>query len=90
MPGNDREVFEYLTSNPNTLSEIDYLTYALFAQDKKEWIAHWEDQRGIPPSQADIDGWIANLSPHHFAVLRQRAVDFFDTAAHDYTTTWLR
>jgi hypothetical protein len=45
MPRSDIEVFDYLTSSSETTAEIDYLTYALFAYRKRQWM------RLIPLSQ---------------------------------------
>lgn len=84
MPGNDREVFEKLTSSDDTSLEIDYLTYAIFAHEKREWIKHRESLTGHAPSQEEIDAWISNISDYQFRNMGDKAVDFFDEAAREY------
>lgn len=38
MPNNDRKVFEHLTAAGNTSLHVDFLTYAVFAHEKREWM----------------------------------------------------
>lgn len=84
MPANDREVFELLTSDPDTATEIDHLTYAIFANEKQQWIKLFEKRHGRPPDQMEIDEWISNLTEWRFSQMRQEAVQFFDNAARHY------
>lgn len=84
MPANDRELFDQLRADPDTPAEIDFLTYAIFANDKSEWIKLFEKQKGRPPSQDEIDEWIANLTDWRLSQMRQEAVQFFDQAARRY------
>lgn len=84
MPSSDREVFEALTNDPAHSEISNFLTYALFAFDRREWIAYIAAERGEAPTQAAIDEWTANLSPHAFDQIRLRATSFFEFAARDY------
>jgi hypothetical protein len=84
MPANEREVYGYLTADESTPIEIDMLTFAVFADELKAWIKLREQRKGEPPSQAEIDDWISNLTDLRFAQMRQQAIQFFDTAARRY------
>lgn len=80
----DREVFDSLLALKDTSREVSFITYAIFAQERSEWIRHFEAQNGTTPTQADIDRWIANLTDYQFAGMRDRAVNMFDEAARLY------
>jgi hypothetical protein len=84
MPKNDHEVFQRLSEDAETPLEIDFIAYAMFAYQKKQWIAHREREMGNQPSQAEIDTWIADISDWQFENIRKQAVDFFDEAARTY------
>ena len=67
MPKNDREVFDHLLSDKGTALQIDFLTYAVFAHEKREWIKLFESQSGgQAPTQGDVDNWISNLTDSQF------------------------
>lgn len=84
MPANDRELFDQLRADPDTPAEIDFLTYAIFANEKSEWIKLFEQQKSRAPSQEEIDDWICNLTEWRLSQMRQEAVQFFDGAARRY------
>jgi hypothetical protein len=84
MPANDREVFEYLSSDPDTPIEIDLLTFAIFAQERREWHRLFEEQNGRPPSHAEVDSWVSQITHWRFNQMREEAVRFFDNAAREY------
>lgn len=84
MPANDREVFQYLTSDPDTPIEIDLLTFAIFAQELREWHNLIESQRKAPPTQPEIDAWVSQITTWRFDQMREEAVRFFDKAARAY------
>jgi hypothetical protein len=85
MPRSDIEVFDYLTSSSETTTaEIDYLTYALFAYRKRQWIDHFTSGNGKEPTQRDIDGWISQLTDYEFVQMRKQAAEFFKDAAEEY------
>lgn len=85
MPNNDTEVFDHLLSDEKTDVEIDYLTYAIFGFRKRQWIDHFKSRNdGRPPSQAEIDGWISELTNYDFIRMRSEAADIFDVAAREY------
>jgi hypothetical protein len=85
MPNNDIEVFEYLKSNNETPLEIDYLTYAVFAYKKQQWCEHFKTHNNDqPPTQAQIDHWISQLTDYDFDQVRTEAVDFFHLAAEEH------
>lgn len=85
MPNNDREVFEHLTSTEGTSLQIDFLTYAVFASEKREWIKLFESRNaGRSPSQSDIDNWISNLTDSQFTGMRIGAQGFFVEAANSF------
>ena len=83
MPRNDREVFDAITTGDSP-AHIDLLTYALFAAEKKEWMLHFGSANDRPPEQAEIDGWIANVSEYQFTRMRAAALDFFVESAENY------
>lgn len=85
MPRNDREVFAYLVENDDAPLQIDYLTFAIFAHEKREWAKLYESQHAQQaPSQADIDNWISNLTESQFVGMRSSAESFFIEAANVY------
>lgn len=84
MPANDLEVFDHLTSNEETPVEIDYLTYALFAWKKQQWVEHFVKQNSQRPTQAQIDAWINQLPDSEYEDMRSEAVQYFDAAAKLY------
>lgn len=85
MATNDREVFELFIADESTPTEIDFLTYAIFAFHKREWIRLFEAQHNNQaPSQQDIDNWISNITPRQFDDMREEAERFFDAAARTY------
>ncbi len=84
MPDNDQEVFEQLQADPETPREIDLLTYAIFAQEKQQWLELFEKKNNRKAKQAEIDKWISELTDWRFSQMREEAVQFFDTAARAY------
>lgn len=84
MPGNDREVFEKLTGGADIPNVEDYLTYALFAFERREWVAHRIAIHKNSPSEQDIETWVGNLTGYQFDQMRRRAAEFFDLAAREY------
>ncbi len=85
MPNNDREVFERLTSEPDTEIAQDFLTYAIFAHEKGQWIELFQSRNGgQDPNQVDIDNWISNLTDSQFLSMRQSARTFFVEAAEAF------
>ena len=85
MPKNDREVFEHLIADDETPVHVDFLAYAVFAHEKREWIRLWEQQHGgTAPTQPDIDNWISNLTESQFLGMRVNAERFFLAAADEY------
>ena len=84
MPASDREVFQHLTSDPNQSEVSNFLTYAQFAFDRREWIAYRTQEDGREPTEEMIAAWTADQTPHDFEQLRLRAASFFDYAARDY------
>lgn len=84
MPSSDQEVFEKLTGDAETPDELASITYALFAHERREWIRHHEQHRGVQPTASDIQSWIGNLTDSQFAQMRTQAAGFFDAAARSY------
>ncbi len=84
MPGSDKEVFLELVSSSDHTDVSNFLTYAIFAFDRANWIVWHTQTTGSEPDQAAINAWTGNLTPHSFEVMRNRAQDFFDLAARDY------
>jgi hypothetical protein len=84
MPRSDREVFDHLTSDSTTEPHIDLLTYAQFAAEKKEWMLLFEKSNDRPPSQAEIDAWIAGVTDYQFNRMRSAALDMFSESAESY------
>jgi hypothetical protein len=85
MPTNDREVFDKFTSDAETPAEIDFLTYAIFAFHKREWIQLFESQHNNQtPTQQEIENWIANITQRQYDDMREDAERFFDAASRIY------
>jgi len=85
MPANDRDVFEDLTGGEEGQNALSFLTYALFAFERREWIAHHTNaNNGEPPTDQQIDGWISNLTPYNFTQMRNQSGEFFDVSARAY------
>jgi hypothetical protein len=85
MPNNDIEVFDHLLADTDINVEIDYLAYAIFGFRKRQWIDHHKSRNdGPPPNQAEIDGWISELTNYDFVRMRSEAADIFDVAAREY------
>jgi hypothetical protein len=84
MPKSDLEVFERLTQDADTATEINFIAYAMFAFEKKEWIEHHVKISGHPPTQEQIDSWISNITDFQFQNMREKAIDFFDDSARNY------
>jgi hypothetical protein len=89
MPANDIEVFEYLTTSLDNTDEIDYLTYAIFAFTKREWIEYFESRNNRRPTQREIDSWIGEIMPHQFDQMRSQAAEFFQSAATEYLKDYI-
>ncbi|MCJ2074492.1 hypothetical protein MKK68_02305 [Methylobacterium sp. E-016] len=83
MPENDREVFDRITEGDAEPVE-DFLTYAIFAYQRREWVRHYIDRNGDMPAPNDIDTWIGNLTNYDFDQMRTRAATVFDLAARTY------
>lgn len=84
MPANDREVFQYLGSDPDTPGEIDQLTYAIFANERQHWCELFQKQNGREPTQQEIDRWVSEITDWRFGQMRGEAIQFFDAAAREY------
>src|SRR6516165_6098034 len=89
MPNSDIEVFDFLTSSSEILNEIDFLTYALFAYRKREWIDHFQSNNDRYPTQQEIDGWISQITQYEFREMRDRAAEFFRLAANEYLKEYI-
>jgi hypothetical protein len=87
MPNSDIEVFEFLTSSSE--NEIDFLTYALFAYRKREWLNHFQSNNDRNPSQSEIDSWISQLTEYEFREMRVKAAQYFDNAANAYLQRYI-
>jgi hypothetical protein len=78
MPSNDIDAFDYVLSDSDAALEIDYLTYAMFAFKKKQWIDHFKKNNSDAlPEQQQVDEWISQLSDYDFHQMRQEAASFF-------------
>lgn len=90
MPANDIDAFEYVLSDSDTALEIDYLTYAMFAFKKKEWIDHFKKNNSdVLPTQQQVDDWISQLSDYDFYQMRQEAASFFQLSAKEFLSDYV-
>jgi|SRR5271167_2974493 len=90
MPNNDIAVFDYLLSDEKTAVEIDYLTYAVFAYRKRQWVDHYKSRNNDQqPDQAAIDAWISELTDYDFIRMRTEAADFFQDAAEEHLADYI-
>jgi hypothetical protein len=84
MPANDRDVYAYFSTRPDTSPEVVALAYAGFAKAKYDWIAHIEAMGGVAPSAAEVDRWIVELPTSRLEGFLEDAIDHFDLAARAY------
>jgi hypothetical protein len=84
MAANDHEVFNKLVGTTADRTPINFITYALFAFERREWMAHFKAIHTNDPTQADIDTWTSNFTDSQFASLQSEAAAFFDAAARSY------
>jgi hypothetical protein len=84
MPANDREVWNYLRGDVETPTELDFISYSIYAFEKYDWVEQFEKDTGHIPSQADIDQWISHITPNRFNSIRKAAAELFDIAARRY------
>jgi fatty acid desaturase len=84
MPASDREVFAYLKADESTPHEVNLLAFAMFANDRDEWIKHFEAQNGQAPTQDQVNAWTADITDYRFQQMRNEAATFFDVAARAY------
>ena len=90
MPNNDIEVFEHLTADKDSAVEIDFLSYAMFAFRKSEWIEHFKKKNdGKLPTQAQIDEWIGQITDFDFEQLRKEAAEFFHSSAEEHLREYI-
>lgn len=87
MPSNDREMWKAISGQKASSAEVNYLTYAIYAFEKYDWVQSFETSNGTPPSAQDTDNWITQITDHRIAVWRDSAVRFFDGAARAYLAT---
>jgi hypothetical protein len=83
MPANERELFDHLRSHAGTRFEIDLLAFALLTLDKFEWVEECEKRNAVP-TQAEMDGWISQITTGRVQQARERAAQFFDESARLY------
>jgi hypothetical protein len=84
LPATDREVFAYFCADPETPREIDYLAYAAYANEKYQWMAHFENAKNRPPTLAEENDWISNLPDTRLEAITRESYAFFKYAAHRY------
>ena len=85
MPANDREVYDFLRSDPDSSDQEDFIAYAIFAFHKEQWVALYKQRNnGQEPPQQDIDTWISNLTDRQFDDMKDEAARFFASAAKEY------
>jgi hypothetical protein len=84
VPKSDREVFEYFRASTTAPIEGVSLTYALYAFEKFQWHAQFEQEHGTPPSELDSERWILDITPSRFASMREEAARVFDSSARKY------
>lgn len=82
MPGNPREVFETLTQEGGEdPPEVALLAYGAFAAELYEWVEHEEHRQGRPPSDEEINAWIAQIPDARLKRIRDEALESFGLAA---------
>jgi hypothetical protein len=87
MPRNDREVWDLVVSDSHgnsNLRELDYITYAIYSFEKFEWYEQIERQKNQPPSAAEINDWISQITATRVKGWREAAARTFDEAARTY------
>ena len=84
MPANDRDIWEHFLRNQDTPAEVDFLAYSIYVHEKYDWVKKYERKFGKPPSQAEIDKWIEDITPRRLETMDRNAVALFDNAARRY------
>lgn len=84
MPASDREVWDFLREDQTLSAELQYITYAIFSFEKYDWVCLHEAAAGGPPTQQEVDHWIAQITPNRFSDMREKAASLFDNAARRY------
>jgi hypothetical protein len=84
MARTDREVFDLFLTDPGCTREIALLAFASYAPAKHDWIGVYEQQHGAPPTEPEVERWIAELPPSRFSEIRDTAIAFFEEAATAY------
>jgi hypothetical protein len=84
MPRNDRDVWLAIVSGDSGQDELHYLAYAIYSFEKYEWYNQIEKQAGNPPTAAEIDVWIAQITEIRIKGWRENAARLFDVAARAY------
>ena len=82
MPGNPREVFEAFTrEGGEDPPEVALLAYGAFAAELYEWVEHEEQRQGRPPTDEEINAWIAQIPDARLKRIRDEALESFGLAA---------
>ena len=89
MPSSDKEVFDLIRRDPESSTELDFLTYAMYAFEKYQWFDHFESLNGRLPERGEIDAWIGQLTEFRFRSMREEAARLFDEAARTYLSDYI-
>ena len=86
MPASPREIFEAFTreSGEDYLPEVALLAYGAFAAELYEWVEHEEHRRGRPPTDEEINTWIAQIPDARLNRIRDDALESFGLAARAF------
>ena len=85
MPGNPREVFEAFTrEGGEDPPEVALLAYGAFAAELYEWVEHEEQRQGRPPTDEEINAWIAQIPDARLKRIRDEALESFGLAAKTF------
>ena len=88
MPTNDRDVWVDILSGSEP-SELQYLTYAIYSFEKYEWYKQFEAKKGVPPTPAEFNDWISQITESRIKVWRENAAKFFAEAAATYMRDYI-
>jgi hypothetical protein len=80
----DKDVFDFMRSDPETALILDLLTFAAYSEKKYRWMEKYKDLNGRYPDHSEITRWISELPHEDLYEMRGTAIDFFDDAARKY------
>jgi hypothetical protein len=84
MINDDREIFLHISNNDKTSLETDFMTYAVYAFEKYQWVEQCRLRIGAFPTETETNRWISEITDYRLASFREEAARLFDAGARNY------